>query len=245
MITKHQTEGDSLDRNGHNARSQGPALPKGVNGIDLGELVLVLARNKLVFTPKGTREHYTLHLGPDSKVIDLHKTILRADGTSEHLTLFSIPHGRLIAMMEELALPFFELLMGLARPLSPTWMDRRRVRAVVGLLPAGPDAHAVGRVRHRKFGIDPKKLAARTWAPDCIDELYKLDGKIFTLFMAQKNRGLRKIGYGFPVTDARRKHRLLWIPDRSLAEAMQRGSALLTDTAAKYGVFTASPVSCA
>ena len=37
-------------------------LPKGANGLDLGELVLALARDKLIFTPKGAREHYTLHL---------------------------------------------------------------------------------------------------------------------------------------------------------------------------------------
>ena len=70
-------------------------LPKGAYGLDLGELVLALARDKLIFTPKGAREHYTLHLGPYSRVIDVHKTTLREDGTEEHLTLFSITHNEL------------------------------------------------------------------------------------------------------------------------------------------------------
>lgn len=52
-------------------------LPKGANGLDLGGLVLALARDKLIFTPKGAREHYTLHLGPNSRVIDVHKILDR------------------------------------------------------------------------------------------------------------------------------------------------------------------------
>lgn len=226
-------------RNSHTACAQDSPLPKSVNGFDLGELVLALAKDKLVFTPKGAREHYTLHLGPRSRVIDLHKTTLRADGASERVTLFSITHERLLAMMEELAQPLGDLLLGLARPLNPIRMEKRHVGAVVGLLPTWADTAAVGRVRHRKFAIDPRKLAARTWAPDFIDELYDLDGKIFTLFLIQRNRAPRKIGYGFSVTDGRRQRRLLWIPDRYAAEVLQRGSALLKDAAAKYGVFSA------
>ena len=37
-------------------------LPKGAIELDLGELLLALARDKLIFTHKGAREHYTLHL---------------------------------------------------------------------------------------------------------------------------------------------------------------------------------------
>lgn len=115
-------------------------LPKGANGLDLGELVLALARDKLIFTPKGAREHYTLHLGPYSRVIDVHKTTLREDGTEEHLTLFSITHERLLAMLEALNTPFLELLMSLARPLNPAWMEKRRVGVIVGLLPTGKES---------------------------------------------------------------------------------------------------------
>lgn len=214
-------------------------LPKGANRLDIGELVLAFARDKLVFTPKGMREHYTLHFGPYSKIIDLHKTTLRADEIPEHLTLFSITHKRLLAMMEELAQPLGDLLMGLARPLSPAWMEKRRVGAVVGLLPTGADTAAVGRVRRRKFVIDPKKLAARVWTPDFIDELYDLEGKIFTLFQNQRNKAPRKIGYGFTITDVRRRCRLVWTPDRNVAEALQRGSTLLNDAAVRYGIVTA------
>lgn len=215
-------------------------LPKGANGLDLGELVLALARDKLIFTPKGAREHYTLHLGPYSRVIDVHKTTLREDGTEEHLTLFSITHERLLAMLEALTTPFLELLMSLARPLNPAWMEKRRVGVIVGLLPTGKEIAAVGRVRRRKFAIDPQKLAARAWAPECLDDLYDIDAKIFTLFLDQRNKAPRKIGYGFAVTDTRSRRRLMWIPDRNVADAMHRGSALLQDAWETYGVVAAT-----
>lgn len=44
-----------------------------MHGFDLGETVLALARNKLVLSPKSMPEHYTLHPGPHSKVIEVHK----------------------------------------------------------------------------------------------------------------------------------------------------------------------------
>ncbi len=220
-------------------------LPKGANGLDLGALVLAFARDKLVFTPKGLPEHYTLHLGPNSKVIDIHKTTLRPDGTIEYLTLFSMTHERLLAMMDELAQPLGKLLMGLARPLSPAWMEKRRVGAIVGLVPTGNNIASIGQLRRRKFAIDPRRLAAHAWAPDFIDELYDIDGKIFTLVLNQRNRTPRKIGYGFSVADARGKRRLVWIPDRSVAHAMERGSALLKNAAAKYGAFAGDADRCA
>jgi len=215
-------------------------LPKGASGLGLGELVLALARDMLIFTPKGAREHYTLHLGPNSRVIDVHKTTLREDGTEEHLTLFSITHEQLLTMLEALTAPFLELLMSLARPLNPAWMEKRRVGAIVGLLPTGKEIAAVSRVRRRKFAIDPQKLAARAWAPERLNDLYDIDTKIFTLFLDQRNKAPHKIGYGFAVTDTRSRRRLVWIPDRNVTHAMHRGSALLQDAAVKYGVVAAN-----
>lgn len=215
-------------------------LTKGVKGIDLAELVLAFARNKLVFQPKGAPEHYTLHFGPTSKVVDFHKTTPGPDGTSDHLRLFSITHARFLAMMEELAQPLTELLMGLARPLNPAWMEKHRVGAIVGLLPTDAEVASITHLRRGRLAIDSKKLAARAWAPAFLDELYDVDGQIFTLFLVPKNRAVRKIGYGFALTDTRRKRRLVWIPDHRVARAMQRGVELLEDAAAKYGRFEAT-----
>ncbi len=220
------------------ANSARNRLLRGVKGVDLGKAVLLFANDKCVLTSKGTLEHFTLHLGPNSKVLDVHRTTIGADGSSTHVTLFSITHANLAAMMQELALPIAAALIGLAHPLSPERMAKRRVGAIVGLLPTGADMCALTRVDRRRLAVDRKKLISRTWAPEFLDELYDLEeGKIFALFWCPRGRRPRKIGYGFPVTDCRRHRRLIWIPDQRVAEAFQLVGNLLEDMAARYGSY--------
>lgn len=211
-------------------------LPQGVQGLALGDAVFVVANDKFVLTSKGTREHITMHLGPNSQVFDVHTTSIATDGASSHIPLFSITHANLATMMQELARPIAETLIGLAQPLDLEWMAKRRIGAIVGILPTGADISAVTRVRRRKLIVDERKLVAQAWAPEFLHDLYDLnEGALFTLFSCPRGRKLRKIGYGFPVTDTRRHRRLIWVPDKRVAEAIERVGAILQDAAARYG----------
>ncbi len=196
----------------------------------------MVANDKLVLTLKGAREHVTLHFGPNSKVFDVHRTSIGADGATTHTTLFSMSHANLAAMLQEIALPLWKVLTGIVRPLHLDWMEKRKIWAIVGVLPTGDDLSAVSRVRRRRLIPDSRLLAARLWAPEFLDELYDLDdGQFFALVSTPKNRKPRKLGYGFNVTDWRGRSRLWWIPDQRMSAAISRSEALLKDAAARHG----------
>src|SRR5258708_13671276 len=203
------------------------ALPHGAQGLDFGDAVFVVSNDKLVLASKGTREHVTLHLGLNSKVLDVHRTIIFANGTSTHVPIFSITQANLATMMQELALPIADALIGLAQPLDLEWMTKRRIGAIVGLLPTGAGIASVTKVGRRKLIVDERQLIAQAWTPESLDDLYGLaEGEIFTLFSCLRGRRPRKLGYGFPVTDSRRHRRLVWIRDQRVAEAIERVRAL-------------------
>lgn len=213
-------------------------LPENANGVDLGEGVLVFANNKLVMTSKAAPEHITVHFGPASQTLDIHKTRVTADGSKTHATLYSISHRNLLAMMQELALPLMGILRGVVRPLHPAQMVMEKMGAIVGLLPTGADMAGVTKMHNRKLSVDAGKLAAQAWAPEFLDELYDLrEGEIFTIFSCKAPRKIRRIGHGFPITHRTGQRRLVWISDQRLAEAFARAGALIQRGAAKHGTF--------
>jgi hypothetical protein len=65
------------------------SLPKNANGFDFGEGVFIFANNKLVVSSKGAREHITVHFGPTSQTLDVHKTSITTGGSTTRVTLFS------------------------------------------------------------------------------------------------------------------------------------------------------------
>jgi hypothetical protein len=81
------------------------ARPKGVV---LGEALLLFVKDKLLLLSKSpeTREHLTVHFGPASKVLDIHKTRIAARGSRAYETLFRITHENLGRMLEELPLRY-------------------------------------------------------------------------------------------------------------------------------------------
>ena len=206
-------------------------------GVDLGEAALVFAKDKLVVTSKGAREHLTVHFGPNSRVLDIHKTYT-GNGSATHTTLFSLPHANLTAMMQEIALPLMKSLTGIIRPVDPAWMAKQQIGAIVGFLPTSANIAAVTNVRRQKLIIDAGKLAARIWTPEFLEDLYELeDGEIFTLLSCKNRRRPRRIGSGFPIIDRIGRRRLVWIPDQRVGEALKRVGAVLQDAAPKYGTF--------
>jgi hypothetical protein len=49
------------------------ALPHGAKGIYLGEdAVVFAAKDKIIFTQPGAADHVTVHMGPATRVLDVH-----------------------------------------------------------------------------------------------------------------------------------------------------------------------------
>jgi len=220
------------------ATSPNNPLPHGARGLDLGEGVLVFAKNKIVVTAKGACEHFTMHFGTDLQILDFHKTRKAADGSDIYTTLFTITHTNLAAMLQEIALPAVQALLGVLRPLRPGWMARKRVGAFVGLMPAESDIPAVTKIRRGKLVLDPDKLAAQVRAPEFLEDLYDLsDGQTFTLFACKNPSRPRRIGFGFKFTDPTGRRRLVWFRECQAVEAFKRIGTLLEAAAVKYGTF--------
>jgi hypothetical protein len=208
-------------------------------GIDLGEVLLHFASEKLVISSKavGAREHLTVHFGPASRVLDIHKTRTAADGTKTYQTLFEITHDNLERMVQELACPILESLMGVARPLTPEYMQKRGIGALVGPVPTQANLGAAIEVRKRRLTVNEKRLAAEYSVPKYLDELYNLEeGEMFILITRVNRGNPRRVGFGFPLTDHRNRRRLVWIPDRLLEEQLDRLSELFQTALAKFGV---------
>lgn len=213
-------------------------LPHGAKGFDLGKAVFVAANDKLVVKSKAARHHFTLHFGNHSQILDIHETTEAAEGAVTHMTLFSIAHANLAAMLQDIALQAVCVLTGILRPLRPGWMAKRRVGAVVGLIPAESEIPHVTRLRHKKLVVDPEKLAARARTPEFLEDLYELaDGEPFTVMSCKDQRNPRMIGIGFKFTDLTGRRRLVWFNRRRVGEVAERMSTLLQEAAKKYGTF--------
>jgi len=219
------------------------SLPHGAKGVDLGQAVFVVARDKLVMSSKNERHHFTLHFGTKSKIMDIHRKCTAADGSVSYTTLFSISHANLKLLLQEIALSAMNALRGVLRPLGPGWMVRSRVGAVVGLIPVeSSDIQHVTRLRRQKLVIDQEKIISRAKIPEFLEDLYELpDGETFTLISCKNATHQKMIGVGFKFTTPAGQPRLVWFNNRRLFDEIERLGTLLQDKATKYGTFHVSP----
>jgi hypothetical protein len=217
--------------------ARGNALPNGAKGFDLGEAVLAFGKDKIVFSSKGSTEHMTMHLGPHSRVLDVHQTSIHPDGSKSHQTLYSISHANLGKLFQDLSSIAVPALMNLARPLDLDMLIANRIGVVVGLLTTEAEIETVTRVRHQKLVIDPEKLADRAWVPEFLDELYTIgDGEFFTLFSTRRRRAPRVVGHGFGSTGRRGRRELMWLSNRRLAAEMTRLEPIIREAAMRHAV---------
>lgn len=74
-------------------------LPDGAIGIESGDFAIEFRGNKVVVLAKAAAEHYTLQLGHQSGVLDVHRTWLDPDGTPRHRTIFAIRHADIALLL--------------------------------------------------------------------------------------------------------------------------------------------------
>ena len=189
------------------------SLPHNAKGIESDDYVVSFGGDKIVFVPKtaGRGKHYTLHVGPDSGVIDLHETQPAPAGDEQHRTLFAVRRDDLTALLGDTAAILPEL-MGLLRPLRLGWLKHRNIGVARGIDPVSDDdIAAVTRKHRRRLTIDPQLYEENVYVPDYLEEVYDFPDGSFSLH----HRG-RQIGIGFKKTDQEGAVSLFWIKLRDL-----------------------------
>lgn len=209
-------------------------FPHGAKRIDLDDAVVALGKDKIVLSHKGANDHVTVHFGPVSGVLDVHKTSIAADGSAKHETMYKIAHSDLVALFTELGPVAMQALMKLTCRLDLDDLVRKRIGVIVGLLTTGVDLDAVTSVRRGRLIIDPEKLENHVHVPEDLNELYGIeDGKFFTLVSTQQVPHI--VGHGFAITDATGHRQLVWLPSQRLAAEMDRLVPLLWAAVVKHG----------
>ena len=184
------------------------SLPHGAKGIEGDAFAIEFRGDKVVFIVKSgdTGEHYTLHAGLNSGVIDLHQTQPNTEADDPHRTLFAMRRDDLPGILGQFA-PMVEELIGLLRPLRVGWMHRHGIGIIRGVDPVSDeDIAAVSRKRKRRLSLDAELYEQNIIVPEYLEEVYDFPDGNFALF----HRG-RQIGIGFKRTYAKDDVRLFWI----------------------------------
>jgi hypothetical protein len=192
----------------------GYSLPHGAKGIESDDFAVEFRGDKIVFVAKATAgagQHYTLHTGMHSGVIDLHETHPEADGQEQHRTLFALHRDDLAIALAEAA-PMLPEFLRLFRPLRLGWLKHRNISIARGIDPVSDDdIAAVTRKHKRRLALDAGLYKQNVFVPEYLEEVYDFPDGNFALF----HRG-RRIGIGFKKTDADGSVRLFWIKRRDL-----------------------------
>ena len=141
-------------------------LPHGARGFELEGLAIEFCGDKLLWIDRNRAEHYTMHMGSSSGVLDVHRTWTDADGL-HHQTVFAIKLSELPKALEDLAeTPLLQNLLQLYRPLRIGWLKRHGIMLVRGLDIVDNDAMAAitrkrkKRLQWMKIDSDLKLLSA-------------------------------------------------------------------------------------
>ncbi len=126
-----------------------PVLPNGAKGIEIGEFVIEFRADKIVALKRNTGEHFTIHAGVNSGVIDVHRTWTDSEGHEEHETIFAICRDQIPAILQELNDAPLELIK-LVRRLRLGWLGHRQIGIAWGFFPV--EHKAVAMVTYRRPG---------------------------------------------------------------------------------------------
>jgi hypothetical protein len=208
-------------------------LPHGASGIEFDGFVIEFRQDKVIALAKNRDEHYTLHSGEDSGVLDLHRTWREADGTERHQTVFAIHRSDLPALLVELS-PVATGMFRLIRPLRLGWLHWNNIGVVRGLDPTtDTDITAITRKRpgRKRVVIDEDQVRANIVIPEYLDQVWDFPDGAFSLFKPG-----RKIGVGIKATDPVGQVHLFWFKLRDASRLFSEFEAHFAATASKYAI---------
>jgi hypothetical protein len=209
------------------------SLPHGASGIEFGDFVIEFRNDKVVALAKDRGEHYTLHAGHASGVLDLHRTWRDSDGAEQHQTVFAMRRSDLPVFLSELV-PMTSGMFRLFRRLRPGWLCRHGIGIVRGLEPlSDEDMAAVTRRRpgRKRIVVDEDKLRANIRIPEYLDEIWDFPDGAFSLMA-----GERRIGVGIKATDRAGRVRLCWFKPRDVSRFFRTCEDRFITTALKYAI---------
>jgi hypothetical protein len=209
------------------------SLPHGASGIEFGDFVIEFRSDKVVALSKSRAEHYTVHSGHVSGVLDIHRTWQDPDGTEHHQTVFAMRHTDLLAFLTELS-PMTSGMFRLFRRLRPGWLHRQGICVVRGLDPMTEDEiAAVTRRRpgRKRIVVDEERLSANVRVPEYLDEIWDFPDGAFSLF-----DGARRIGIGMKATDRAGFARLFWFKPKDVSRFFRACEDRFIATALKYAI---------
>jgi hypothetical protein len=208
-------------------------FPHGATGIEVGDFVLQVAAGKIVALAKDRGEHYTLHFGEASGVLDLHRTWKDEGGIIRHKTVFAMLHADIPAVLNELA-PTVPNIFRLHRKLRVGWMHRHGIGIVRGLEPlTDADIEAVTRKRpgRKRIVVDEEKVKANLFIPEYLDDVWDMTDGAFSLL-----RGSKRIGIGFKVTDGSGRARLFWFKPTDITLLFKKMHEQMIRSASRYAI---------
>ncbi|HEV2500039.1 MAG TPA: hypothetical protein VGY31_10715 [Terriglobia bacterium] len=208
------------------------SLPDGACGIEAADGGFVFGADKLIFFVGVGREHYTLHFGSNSGVVDLHRTWWDEGGVERHETLFALSHTDIPTLLRELSGPLRNFPR-LIRRLRLGWLARHRIRVLRGLeFASSTDIAAVTRKkRHKRLVVAEDKIRRNVKVPRYLDDVWEWPDGPFSLFS-----GNRKIGIAWKVTDRSGRPRLFWLKLRDLVRFGNQVGPQLIQTALHYAM---------
>lgn len=209
------------------------SLPEGIKKLDLGPAIITFLEDKAVIAPKGSEEHITLHYGTNSKILDIHRTRRTKGGHEKYTTLFTIPHDQLAPIAVAMANELLRTLRSLFRPLRIGWMARNHIGAEPGFFPGEEAFPFITKIEKKRIMLDESKVLDRLGKLEYLDDLYDLpNGQGFSLISFRHRRRPRIIGFGFKISDAHGRPRLIWCPNtlfnREMKSLRDRISSTLT-----------------
>lgn len=208
------------------------SLPYGARGFEAADVTLVFGDDKLIFLVGAGREHYTLHFGSNSGVVDLHRKWQDEAGVDQYETLFALPHADIPALIRELSGPLSDFPR-LIRRLRLGWLARHRIGVLRGLeFATSADMAAVTRRNRRKrLVLEEDKIRRNVKVPRYLDDVWKWPDGPFSLFS-----GNRRIGIAWKVTHRSGRPRLFWLKLRDLVRFGNQVGPQLIQTALHYAM---------
>jgi hypothetical protein len=201
-------------------------LPHNAKGLDLGDIVIMFCPDKVLVTPKTAGDHFTLHFGYESGVIDVHRTC--KDG--QHKTIFAMRRDSIPALLAELQ-SLLPAVGRLIRPLRLGWLVRQRIGIAWGVFPTEEEhISRVTRRQKRRLVLDQERFLSEIYAPD-YDEVWSQPDGQFSLW---KNG--QAIGMAFKSTDPCGNARLAWIKLRDLNHLSDQAWRLMREAALRYAI---------
>lgn len=206
-------------------------LPHNAKGIDLGDLVIMFCPDKALVTRKTAGDHFTLHFGYGSGVIDVHRTC--KDG--QHNTIFAMRRDNIPAFLAELE-SLVPALVRLLRPLRLGWLARQGIGIAWGAFPT--EEKHISRITRlgpkrwkRRLVLDQEKFLSEIYAPEYYEEVWSQPDGQFSL-----GKNGQVIGMAFKSTDPYGNARLAWIKLRDLNRLSGQAWRLMKEAALRYAI---------